>query len=86
MKTKDYKRKIDRIAIKMFGVSQSYLNSGFSAKKHQIEYELWVKAKPEQVEAFKDEVESIISDPKAYKVFTVGKCDGGYKISIMVKI
>ena len=73
MKTKDYKRKIDRIAIKMFGVSQSYLNSGFSAKKHQIE-------------AFKDEVESIISDPKAYKVFTVGKCDGGYKISIMVKI
>lgn len=86
MKTKDYKRKIDIKATKMLGVSQSYLNAGFSAKKHQIEYELWVKAKPEQVEAFREEVESIVSNPKTYKVFTVGKCDGGYKISIMVKI
>lgn len=85
MKTKDYKRKIDRKAIELLGVSQSYLNAGFSAKKRQIEYEIWVKAKPEQVEAFEKEVENIVSGFKVYKVFTVGKCDGGYKISIMIR-
>ena len=55
MKTKDCKRKIDRKAIEMLGVSQNYLNIGFSAKKHQIEYEIWVRAELEQIEAFREE-------------------------------
>lgn len=86
MKTKDCKRKIDRKAIEMLGVSQNYLNIGFSAKKHQIEYEIWVRAELEQIEAFREEVENIVRDFRKIINFTIGMCDGGYKISIMVKI
>ena len=85
MKVKNCKRKIDRKAIELFGVSQSYLNTRFKAEKNQIEYEFWVRAKPEQVKAFEAEVENITSEYKACRVFTAGSCDGGYKIFIMVR-
>ena len=85
MKTKNCKRKIDRKAIELFGVSQSYLNTRFKAEKNRIEYEFWVRSNLDKVEAFEREVEIIASDFKACSVFTKGNCDGGYKIFIMVR-
>lgn len=84
MRTKDCKRRIDRNAIRLLGVSQSYLNSHFKAEKTKIEYEIWVKNTLEEVEEFEKELEIITSSFKAKSVFTKGKCDGGYKISIMI--